>query len=124
MNTEKIKELLAEVNTLLDDEKHAVVDKHISLIVKPRDEPEPMTWDEAMEKFGPNGTDKEWRLPTRMELIVMYENKEVLYGLSTDCLYWSSAEASSGLARAQRFSDGFQYASNKTNVNLVRCVRR
>ena len=124
MNTEKIKELLAEITSLLDEEKPVVIDKYISLVVKPRDEPEPMTWFEAMEKFGPDGTDKEWRLPTQIELAVLWENKEALSGPITGGWYWSSTENSSASARNQRFSDGLQTFSNKYNTNLVRCVRR
>ena len=38
--------------------------------------------------------------------------------------YWSSTETSSGNARVQRFSDGYQASRFKNGAILVRCVRR
>lgn len=125
MNVEKIKEMLTEILVVLDEkpEIDVSITEITTLVVKSHDEPEPMTWHEAMGKFGPDGTDKEWRLPNRFELDVMYKNKSDI-PILTSGGYWSSTEYNTNGAWAQRFSDGNQVNGYKYNYYLVRCVRR
>jgi len=73
-----------------------------SLEVKAVDEAERMTWDAAMEKFGADGVDADWRLPTYVELAAMYATREAISGLNKDGFYWSS--------------DGYTHVGFKENV--------
>ena len=64
-----------------------------------------------------------WRLPTRAELLLMYENKDKIKGFANSD-YWSSAENGSDDAWGQNFSNGCQYFINKFNFSLnVRAVK-
>ena len=66
----------------------------------------------------------DWYLPSRNELNVLRTNRHAIGGFNTQW-YWSSTEGStSNLAWRQRFIDGIQYFTNKTNRYYVRCVRR
>lgn len=121
---EKLKALQSEVEQLLgnsEELKTTTIKCSGSIEVKPHDEPEQMTWHEAMEKFGPNGSDPDWRLPTREELLVMCLNKDDTYEGS---FYWSSTEYGTIHAWYQDFSNGIQFRNSKTTSNDVRCVRR
>jgi len=63
-----------------------------------------------------------WRLPTKDELNILYENKEKIGGFSP-MYYWSSTGHRSGGAWFQHLSDGRQYGFNRS-INLgVRAVR-
>lgn len=92
--------------------------------IKSHDEPERMTWHDAMKKFGPSGSDKEWRLPTRLELDVMYENKDKIPNLNEGSFYWSSRGNNYNYACTFRFRDGAQSDCYMHNGARVRCVRR
>lgn len=68
-----------------------------------------MNWDDAMKAcsgvnsaFNTDG----WRLPTKDELNVLYENKDKIGG-SADYDYWSSTEGGNA-TWVQNFGDGFQ----------------
>jgi len=67
-----------------------VISINMSLEVRGADEPEQMTWTDAMAKFGGNGSDPDWRLPTRGELAAIYANREAIAGLDKNGFYWSS----------------------------------
>ena len=63
-----------------------------------------------------------WRLPTRVELLLMYENKEEIGGfVSND--YWSSTEVGNYHAWTQNFGNGYQHDCSKTNTDSVRAVK-
>jgi hypothetical protein len=70
----------------------------------------------------------DWYLPAIDELGDLFARRAQLgpANLPTNTfLYWSSSEGTSSKARAQRFSDGFQYGNvDKDSTRLVRCVRR
>ena len=93
------------------------------IIIAARDQPEQLNWFDAMERFGPDGTDRDWRLPTRSELSFIHENKEEIGGFEAS-YYWSSTEYTSIYAWYQRFSDGYQNGNSKYDAYAVRCVRR
>jgi hypothetical protein len=79
-----------------------------------------MTWHEAVEvckKLGPR-----WRLPTKDELNMLYENKEEIGGFAL-IFYWSSTENGYDCAWVQYFVSGNQYSSIKYGKNYVRAVR-
>jgi Protein of unknown function (DUF1566) len=70
----------------------------------------------------------DWRLPTKSELNVLFQNREALggfnyTGLSPEGWYWSSSPFDESAAWAQRFSDGDQYNDMKSALSSLRCVR-
>jgi cytochrome c peroxidase len=74
---------------------------------------------------------QDWRLPTKAELNVLYQNRKKgalkgtfnLTGSHTPGWYWSSTPADSHRAWGQRFSDGSQYDCCRIVASSVRCVR-
>ena len=79
-----------------------------------------MTWEEAKKACASLG--KGWRLPTRVELLLMYENKDVVGGFANN-YYWSSTEFDNFNAWLQDFYYGIQLTTNKTNTYYVRAVK-
>ena len=86
-----------------------------------------MTWDDAMKACADLGDG--WRLPTKEELNILYENKDEIGGF-TDYDYWSSTEHGNGAAWhgnggawGQVFEYGGQYTSGKNFNGYVRAVR-
>lgn len=75
------------------------------------------------------GLGAEWYLPSKDELNVLYTNRATIGGFNLSGSfpagwYWSSSENHFNAARIQRFSDGNQSTSYKSNGLSVRCVRR
>lgn len=97
------------------------------LILALNDLPKKKTWNEAIKS-----TPKGWRMPNRIEWLIMLENKEKIndvlksHGgtpLSGDDWYWSSSEYSSDFAWYVDASNGYVDWSNKYGYdNYVRCV--
>ena len=79
-----------------------------------------MTWEEAKGACASLG--EGWRLPTRVELLLMYENKDVVGGFA-DTSYWSSTEDDSSSAWKQYFDNGLQYYNYKDYKYNVRAVK-
>ena len=108
------------------------------MYVMAEDESVTMTFNEAakfsggLNKYRAYGH-KGWRVPTKAELNVLFQNCEKgalkgtfnLAGLYGAGFYWSSTPGDLGVAWYQRFSDGVQrdYASSLTHKLSVRCVR-
>ena len=70
----------------------------------------------------------DWRVPTRSELNVLYQNRAAIGGFEESGSvpggrHWSSSQFNEYIAWGQRFSDGHQDFSNKVNVSSLRCVR-
>jgi len=63
-----------------------------------------------------------WRLPTKDELNMLYENKEEIGGFASN-YYWSSTEVDYNYAWIQNFFNGYQSNNNKNYYNYVRAVR-
>jgi len=84
-------------------------------------------WSEAKKACEALGDD--WRLPTRVELLIMYENQDDLplkysFNRNSADYYWSSTETDSSHAWEQDFGSGFQGYANKNGSNYgVRAVR-
>ena len=82
---------------------------------------EEMNWKDAKAACAKLG--KGWRLPTKDELNIMYENKDKIGGFAYG-YYWSSTEGSNGDAWGQGVGNGRQngyyYKNNKYNVLAVR----
>ena len=79
-----------------------------------------MNWHEAIvacKSLGPG-----WRLPTKDELNMFYENKEEIGGFASS-FYWSSTEYDFNNAWGQYFFDGNQVNDSKDFNYYVRAVR-
>ena len=77
-------------------------------------------WEDAMKACADLGDG--WRLPNRLELLLMYNNQDELGGFS-DGIYWSSTKYDNYFAWNQNFFSGNQYNVNKANNYYVRAVR-
>ncbi len=71
---------------------------------------------------------QDWRLPTKAELNVLYNNRRAiggfnLYGPRPAGWYWSSSQDDDWSAWDQRFSDGTQCGLWKDGHSSVRCLR-
>jgi hypothetical protein len=70
---------------------------------------------------------QDWRLPTKNELNVLFNNKAAIGGFdATDSdagSYWSSSQEDDYNAWGQPFSDGDQITHQKCIRSSVRCVR-
>ena len=97
------------------------------LILALNDLPQKQTWNEAI-KSAPEG----WRLPSRIEWLIMLENKEKIndalenHGgkkLSEDDWYWSSSEYTGYSAWGVYAGSGLvDWGHKYTNYGSVRCV--
>jgi len=63
---------------------------------------------------------KDWRLPTKRELNLMYVQRT---NIGATNYYWSSTESGSNNAWRQYFSNGNQYDDGKFFASFVRAVR-
>jgi len=79
-----------------------------------------MMWDEAKKACKNLGDG--WRLPTKDELNLLYENKEKIGGFA-NFYYWSSTEDGSNNAWRQDFNNGYQIPNYKNFTLYVRAVR-
>ena len=80
-----------------------------------------MDWREATKACADLGDG--WRLPTRDELNILFENKDKIGGFA-NLYYWSSTEFDNSTAWVQNFNYGYQYYfSNGFNYGNVRSVR-
>ena len=80
-----------------------------------------MSWDDAKKACADLGDG--WRLPTKDELNVLYENKDEIGGFANNS-YWSSTELGNLNAWLQIFNDGYQSSYNKNLYPYsVRSVR-
>ena len=79
-----------------------------------------MNWDDAMKACADLGDG--WRLPTRLELLLMYNNQDELGGFAFN-YYWSSTENDNYHAWKQSFSNGNQSNNVKNFTFYVRAIR-
>lgn len=94
-----------------------IVKKNIHFELYPKDAPNKMTWNEAMDYCKSLG--KGWRLPTMSEMFYIYENKFI-----TEKMYWSNAEYSASFAWYFYFYGGGVADYNlKYYPNYVRAVK-
>lgn len=91
----------------------------LGLLVHPTELGE-MTWYEAKKACASLG--KGWRLPTRVELLLMYENKDVVGGFASN-YYWSSTEFDKYGAWLQGFLIGVHTTNLKNYTYYVRAVK-
>ena len=81
-----------------------------------------MTWDKAKKACANLGDG--WRLPTKDELNLIYENKNVVGGFAND-YYWSSTEYDEWRVYAQYFMNGgyLKVISKDNYIYHLRAVR-
>ena len=94
-----------------------------NLEVAQYDFPNVTNWDDGNKDCEALG--KGWRLPTKDELITLYQNKNEI-GNFADANYWSSTENAGHLSLAwyQNFGNGSQTTTSKTRASFyVRAVR-
>jgi hypothetical protein len=93
--------------------------KH-GLEAKATDEINSLSWNDAVTVAGAYGSG--WHLPTKTELKVLYEHRNVVGGFAKDD-YWSATELDSNSAWIQGFGNGDQDRYNKYSKLSVRAVR-
>jgi len=94
-----------------------------NLAVAQYDFPENLRWEEAKAACASLG--KGWRLPTKLELNILYLNKKKIGGFADDA-YWSSTkrvDQFDDLYWLQYLDSGSQKFYDGNNTNYVRAVR-
>ena len=116
----KLKELIQqeEKENSKKDEKVIILEKKTKFEVMSNDLEGEYTLKEALEA----AWKIEYRLPTREELNIMYENRDKIGNLKKET-YWSSTEYDTINAWLQYFGNGYKYFFNKNYLYRVRCVR-
>ena len=93
-----------------------------NLLVAKYDFPVEMNWEDAGKACHNLG--KGWRLPTKYELNLLYENLDKIGGFSVvEYCYWSSAEYNNSNSWRQNFFYGRQFKYLKISKCNVRAVR-
>jgi len=105
--------------TPIQKQKSLILKQQFNFEIHP-DELGKMTWDEAVEAVKKLGNG--WRLPTILELHLIY-NSELKDNFKTDDYYWSSSEYDSSLAWEFYFFNGSTSGYNKDYGSYVRAVR-
>jgi hypothetical protein len=90
------------------------------LEAKAADEISSLSWGDAVTAASAYGSG--WHLPTKTELKVLYEHRNVVGGFAKDD-YWSASELDSNSAWIQGFGNGDQDRYNKYSKLSVRAVR-
>jgi len=90
------------------------------LEAKAADETNSLSWRDAVTAASAYGAG--WHLPTKTELKMLYEQRNVVGGFAKDD-YWSATELDSNSAWIQGFGNGDQDRYNKYSKLSVRAVR-
>jgi len=90
------------------------------LEAKAADEINLLSWSDAVTTADAYGSG--WHLPTKTELKVLYEHRNVVGGFAKND-YWSATELDSNSAWIQGFGNGDQDRYNKYSKLSVRAVR-
>jgi hypothetical protein len=71
---------------------------------------------------------RDWYLPSKKELQLLFQQKQVIGGFNTTSgIYWSSTESKAtphSMAWEQEFKYGSQFEDDKDLPNQVRCIRK
>ena len=99
------------------------------LVAAPSDQSTSCTWYLAQNSISIYTTansvamvHRDWRLPTKNELNLMYVLKSIIGGFANSH-YWSSTESDYTYAWFQYFDNGYQYYDYKPTTYYVRAVR-
>ena len=82
--------------------------------------PKMMNWHDA--KAACDSLGNGWRLPSKDELVFLFQNKYRIGVFKFD-IYWSSSEYGTGYAWFQNLGYGGQYPSYKFDAAYVRAIR-
>ena len=94
---------------------------NVGVEAKTSDELLKMNWNKSVIMSSKYNND--WRIPTKSELALLYEQKDTVGGF-TNTDYWSSTEYSNDDAWIQCFNTGYPYFDNKNVLKFnVRAVR-
>jgi hypothetical protein len=91
-----------------------------NLEVTEKDFPHTLNWVEAKKECEKLGSG--WRLPTKDELNILFQNKDKI-GVFANISYWSSTEDELNKMWVQSFSSGKQFPADASNPVYVRAVR-
>jgi hypothetical protein len=122
-----VSDISITTDMMIDADSARIIGKAIiigKLVVSENDFPTAMNWDEAKAVCTLLG--KGWRLPTKDELNILYQNKFKIGGFEGDNdhdVHWSSTENDSLNAWFQIFTTGNQFSSSKDYTFYVRAVR-
>ena len=105
-------------------------DTNKPMYATPTDASLTMKFNEAQEyaaKLDAHGH-KDWRVPTKAELNVLFNNRAAIGGFDVSGSYpagwyWSASPGNKWDAWGQRFSGGYQNRHDKDSHSAVRCVR-
>ena len=84
------------------------------------DFPNDMNWYDARKACAALG--KGWRLPTKAELNILYQNKDKIGGFAV-IIYWSSTEIDNSVVCAQGFTNGRLFNDKVDVKDAVRAVK-
>ena len=91
-----------------------------TLLVAQNDFPKQMNWENA--KLACEALGRGWRLPSKDELNILYQNKDKIGGFTYHGR-WCSTEKDNRFAWRQGFLKGNQYIAVKSGGSFVRAVR-
>lgn len=91
------------------------------ITIKKADLPNKMNWADA--KAAATAAGSGWRLPTRAELKIMYDNRNTIGGFSIVGEYWSSEELDANSAWIYTFGTPASVTIAKTSLENVRLVK-
>jgi hypothetical protein len=101
-----------------------------AMYAAPTDEPGvyDFDWAQNFAKSFKRYGHKDWRVPTKSELDVLFNNCAAIGGFNKTGStpvgwYWSSSRGGTSLAWAQRFTDGKQLYDYRNRVSSLRLVR-
>ena len=116
-------EFSEKVTEKIEESSNPIIGKTIkigNLEVAEKDFPNYMKWEDAKKACERLGSG--WRLPTKEELNILYQNKSKIGGFA-DNLYWSSTEFDVNVAGTHYFYDGYQGNYVKDSTANVRAIR-
>lgn len=101
------------------------------MFTTPADAPVPYSWTTGFQYCADldAGGHKDWRMPSKDELNVLFQNRAAIGGFNKTGphgaqWYWSSSPYYSSGAWTQRFRDGYQFYGNRYGEPMsLRCVR-
>jgi hypothetical protein len=119
-------ERIRKFNAPIDNEDYLkIIGKTIkigNLLVAQYDFPDNLSWEDAKTACVSLG--KGWRLPTKVELNILYLNKKKIGGFNEDGSYWSSTIYNSNNAWSQYLGEGTQTEDHRYYSSIhVRAVR-
>lgn len=120
--TTSIEALNTKVN-VLEPTTNSTLNCTISVEVAPTNIENSLTYTEAVAAVALLGSN--WRLPTRLELMLMYNNKDLVGGFPTTSYWTGDVDSRLRVQRvwAMSFETGVTYDDGIKSYNTVRAIR-